>query len=649
MNEIISMIPNRELKLSELSKINSSASEIDNIVTNGATQADLDALVLSTGNLTESQVITIDSLGNSADIIDLLIPYGNMKTRAEWSNGTIVEDGLNIIGTSIILKSVNNISLTKDNNLAVMFHAYNNGTSRKELNLSFYNVVYGYPNYSFYLEVGENKISFVLPKNSSFVGGDYKLYLNAPSAVDVTIKSILVANIDDVSIDYLAELYTYYGFQPRYMGLKVSKNAIDKANLMDFVALKEKSDYFFNSKIISLEAYALSTDAIDNPTGGVFAGSVANINAIQRAINSVPIDTNDVYEIKCIGNFTATTFAEMSTVYGDYRSMVSLTRPFINLIGVGNQETVISAELPSTGSTTNYSKFQTLQLDTTNTIINNIKILGKNLRYPIHTEAGGTGINIDDSTILIKNTYIEHLGNNDTALTDWTSFYAYGVGLGKRMSLTLENCILKSKGFPPFGGHDQYQKEDSVVNIVGCNFSYSDHNFPYKVISFNMFGKKNSKCHFNLVGNNFNYGSVYFGNSAQDGFGLYVSVSGHGNSKFIFEQKNSTGYIPNITDTKITLKNRTASTILKYTPLSENYNVASGEIYAIARADATIGDIFDATIKGLIPLSSFSIKSGESILDGDYIKALNGELINSISYSNTKCKNIRGTLYLDIG
>lgn len=46
----------------KMHNVQSSASEIDNIVTNGATQADLDALALSTGNLTESQVATIDIL-----------------------------------------------------------------------------------------------------------------------------------------------------------------------------------------------------------------------------------------------------------------------------------------------------------------------------------------------------------------------------------------------------------------------------------------------------------------------------------------------------------------------------------------------------------------------------------------------------------
>ena len=51
-----------QLKAHELAGMASSASEIDNIVTSGATQADLDALALSTGNLTESQVAAIGKI-----------------------------------------------------------------------------------------------------------------------------------------------------------------------------------------------------------------------------------------------------------------------------------------------------------------------------------------------------------------------------------------------------------------------------------------------------------------------------------------------------------------------------------------------------------------------------------------------------------
>lgn len=56
-------------KIVDLTGINSSASEIDNIVTNGATQADLDALALNTGNLTESQILAINNLDMKVDYI----------------------------------------------------------------------------------------------------------------------------------------------------------------------------------------------------------------------------------------------------------------------------------------------------------------------------------------------------------------------------------------------------------------------------------------------------------------------------------------------------------------------------------------------------------------------------------------------------
>lgn len=59
-----------ESALLKANDIQSSASEIDNMVTNGATQADLDALALSTGNLNASQATSLLQLSNK-NMIDL--------------------------------------------------------------------------------------------------------------------------------------------------------------------------------------------------------------------------------------------------------------------------------------------------------------------------------------------------------------------------------------------------------------------------------------------------------------------------------------------------------------------------------------------------------------------------------------------------
>ena len=70
-----------QLKAHELTGMNSSASEIDNIVTNGATQEDLDALALSSGGAMELiQTIEVTSAVSNIDIINL--PDGIYEIRA---------------------------------------------------------------------------------------------------------------------------------------------------------------------------------------------------------------------------------------------------------------------------------------------------------------------------------------------------------------------------------------------------------------------------------------------------------------------------------------------------------------------------------------------------------------------------------------
>ena len=80
--------------LGKIEGLQSSASEIDNMVTNGATQADLDTLALSTGNLTASQVTTIDNLsGLTSDaekidsVVDRILSPLEVKDRYEQTVG----------------------------------------------------------------------------------------------------------------------------------------------------------------------------------------------------------------------------------------------------------------------------------------------------------------------------------------------------------------------------------------------------------------------------------------------------------------------------------------------------------------------------------------------------------------------------------
>ena len=580
-----------------------------------------------------------------------LILTGGMSNLADWTRGTFDANGINVSGSSVILASVSSFSFTKNEPLSVIFHAWNNNSTNAVIRIGFYNGVYGYPDYAFTLTPGENILSFSMPQNVSFVAGTYKLYLNAALTVNISIKSIVAAVNSDASTALLLDLYKEFGFKFIYSGSNFSKNASSKASKSDFNSLKTNVDGYINQRIITLHAYATTATQANDPSAGIYAGTIANVNAIQRAIDSVPVDGFDLYQIRCYGDFTATTFAEMSAIdswTGTYYAMVSITKKNIHLIGSGERATVIFANLPDTGAPINYMYYQTMTVESTNCTIENIVIKGANIRYPVHTEANESGVLIDNAKITFKNVWFCHLGNTGQAYTDWKSYLSYGIGFGRGMVLTLDSCRFTSIDDSGLGGHDGYNTEYVELTTIGCTFDCKNSNTISKALNFRLFGNTESNFRFNLIGNNFNNGQIYLGDLGQSGNGAYGNVSGYGNSKFIFNQQTNHGYFPEISDVKLHLVNKTGGVLGQYLAIDDSYQLATGEIFAVTFQSSANGEKYVALKNTFILMSLLTIKAGETIIAGNYVSSNAGQLVYSSIKTTAKCIDILGVLYLSI-
>ena len=578
----------------------------------------------------------IANLQSSVFTVKNLIFQGEMNDLSEWSSGSLEADGIRVSGTSTLISSDKLINLSNQENLSVYLDVTNNLNSDSNIKYSFFaGGNYAYQSSNILLKSGINKITLDLP-NNSYTPGGYKIYVNAIGAnCDVTISKIVNCYKSEADTILLKSLYDYFGFGLVYSGSEFSKNAATKVNQIEFDTFKSSVDSKLDNIKIVLKAYFTTDNVSDDPSNGVFAGTVSNINAIQRAINSIDDNTDYLYEVRCYEDFITNDFADMAAVdaYGrNYQSFVSLTgKQNIKIVGTGNKKTLISCILPNTGAPVDYKWYQTVTFDCKNCELENLEIVLQNGRYAIHTESQE---NIG-STLILTNIKAEHKGNTGQALSDWASLGSYTFGVSSKMKIISNNCHYKSITDSGFGGHDQYNEENSIVELNNCFFSSST-SPSKKGINFKLFGNNLSKLSFVLNGNNFgNCKLLDFGKNSNS-TEFYGNLVGSGNSKYLFKTAHSDNYYSEVTDVLDYLINTSGSTIPEYKLVSDSGLLSSGKISFINIEEATDNAEFRAIKNNLIELSKLTIKAGQTINVGDYVEADSGELIISNNFSNAK-------------
>lgn len=243
------------------------------------------------------------------------------------------------------------------------------------------------------------------------------------------------------------QLAGYYGYDKKTSTLELSettKIAITgyKPASESYIALSNvevSSDvYGVISIVIIGDDISKRTSTLENKTSDlenrhiVTVGNGKDFQTIKSAVESITDSSKqNVYDIYIDDG-----------IYEEY----AITLPdYVNLIGAsGNREKcVIKGELPDSASETEITTNNTINLMDSN-VLENLTITAKNLRYPIHSESGGTHTNWVQ---ILNNCHVEHFGNTSPN-NKWTSYHAWGEGASSGAYAEFNNCTFKSLAEP---------------------------------------------------------------------------------------------------------------------------------------------------------------------------------------------------------
>ena len=371
----------------------------------------------------------------------------------------------------------------------------------------------------------------------------------------------------------------------------------------------------------------------------IFVGYNANVNSIQRAINTIPRDTDKQWYIFAVGEFRTSSFNHFATEdplsgesqedYVCYIEMVD--RQNIHLFGVGNRSTKIVCDMPDSGFPTPVSNLHPLLIKKTrNCSFHNFYIFGKNVRYTVHVN----GIKESESNKLwFDNVEFDSEKNNGEAADSWPyGSQPIGIDIASNMNLIFTNCInpcLRGHfGSMGYGRH--------FILFKGCYF-YSD---ATNVLPSENIPSPNSFIDYRFIGNKFYGLSTLFNGSLKES-GVKMKISGWGNSVVYFPKP--TLYFNEITDIAQTYK--TESSILAGNLVNSYGDKANGKIESVAMFNSSDGKVICAK-NIMYEINNILVSEDYLPKDGDYCKAVDGLLEKSEYPTNAYVLVRSGIKYL---
>ncbi|MBV3783667.1 hypothetical protein [Phocaeicola vulgatus] len=373
----------------------------------------------------------------------------------------------------------------------------------------------------------------------------------------------------------------------------------------------------------------------------IFVGYKTNVNSIQRAINSIPKDTDKQWYIFAVGEFRTSSFNHFATEdplsgesqedYVCYIEMVD--RQNIHLFGVGNRATKIVCDMPDSGFPTPVSNLHPLLIKKTrNCSFHNFYIFGKNVRYTVHVN----GIKESESNKLwFDNVEFDSGKNNGEAADSWPyGSQPIGIDIAYNMSLIFTNCInpcLRGHfGSMGYGRH--------FILFKGCYF-YND---ATNVLPSENIPSPNSFIDYRFIGNKFYGLSTLFNGNLKES-GVRMKISGYGNSVVYFPKP--TLYFNEITDIAQTYK--TESSILAGNLVNLYGDKANGKIESVAMFNSSDGIVICAK-NIMYEINNILVSENYLPKDGDYCKAVDGLLAKSEYPTNAYVLVRSGIKYLII-
>ena len=595
------------------------------------------------GNAIRKQILNVnDKINKSTSVIEYknILPYGDMKEISHFSGSNLSQEtkGIRATSTSATTLLYTNVpfkikadtsyvlilSLVSDSNVTITTALYNDGVYYSTNNVD--------------LVSGKNYQCFTLNRTNN-TEANVSLFINSLGACNILFKNILlIPLVDNTSVSEIDSYYNKTGFFIN----GYDKNFYDKKdvyNKEEVNALVGKANDGF--KTVNLTAYSDSTtagDIIESET--VFIGYVNNKNAIERAIDTVRNKRNQKTIITCIGNFTSDSFDKMidNDSYGrGYKSFISFNNTFnVTLKGVGNKETKIEITLPDE-SGINYGNYQIVNFDGINPTIENMRIIGRNMRYTLHSDTTGDTNHNEGSNFLIKDCDIKHIGQGTNASTSWTSAAGIGLGLSDKTTFTIENCVIQGVQ-ADIVGHDSAKATEYKFTAKECIFSMATGAaFNWRLVS------TTSKCNatYEFIGCSFGDKTINIGTTI-NGVNFYAIVKGYGNSiRFI----NNYNYL--FSD-EYEVKKAYNNDIIKNSIVDTYGNYSNGLMYGLALDDVAHGQEIRVLTKGLVKITDIRVKEGEIFNAGDYVTAENGAIKKSTIPTRWTIFELWGQKYLRI-
>lgn len=653
INNIFTQLNNMEQQKATKNEVDIERKRIDSFtsLSEGSTTGDaelIDGRVgadgITYGNIGTAIRTQVKNIANKLDqstsviVYKNLIPYGDMKDLSKMSGANLVqeENGIRATASSAttLLNPTSSFKIDKDKQYALILDFESN--SNVTLTTALFNGTY-YSTNNIPVSPGSNLEIFTINRTNNDEA-TVTLFINSLSACSILFKNILLVPLENVTIDNIKDYYIKNGF----FTIGYVKNFYDKQEVYN----KDEIDLIIKgngttSKTVNLTAYSDSgvADGILE-SENVFIGNSGNKNAIERAIDSVRNIRNQKTIITCIGNFTSDSFDAMldNDSYGrGYKSFISFNNTFnVTLKGVGNRETKIEILLPDQEGI-DYGNYQIVNFDGINSTIENMKIIGKNMRYSIHSDTTGDTNHNEGSNFLIKDCDIKHLGQGTNASASWPSPSGIGLGLSDKTTFTIENCVIQGVQ-ADIVGHDSARATEYKFTAKECIFSMATGTaFNWRLVS------TTSKCNatYEFIGCSFGDKTINIG-TTMDGVNFYAIVKGYGNSiRFI----NSYDYL--FAD-EYELKKAYNNDIIKNSVVDVYGNYSNGILYGLALDNVGRNSEIRVLTKGLVNINNIRVKVGEVFNSGDFVTAENGEIKKSDNPTRWSIFEMWGEKYLRI-